>query len=151
MKSTRRNVLKELTAGLALRSLATGLPASVLLQPHKGFASTTTIPSQAARILILMTSQQGDPLNANVPRTYGPGAEEVAHTPNPALAPRTIRLQGRDYTVAKPWADMGARHIDRSLFFHHATYTPVHQDQSEVMRIMGAAANKDMLVSIIAR
>ncbi|MEL6190268.1 MAG: hypothetical protein AAFU79_37070, partial [Myxococcota bacterium] len=67
------------------------------------------------------------------------------------MAPTEIRLQGRSYTVAKPWADLGARHLERSLFFHHATYTPVHQDLPEVMRLMGAADDDEMLVSILAR
>lgn len=151
MKLNRRDLMKSTFGGLALRALATGLPASILLNPRPGRAALDTLSDGPGRMLIMFTSRNGDPLNANVPGTYGPGAEEVAHSADPRMAPTDLRLSGQRYTAAKPWADLPQNVLDRTVFFHHATYTPVHQDQPKVMRMMGATDDDDMLVSLLAR
>lgn len=151
MKLNRRDLLKSTLGGVALKTLATGLPASMLLKPRLARAAIDDLANGPGRMLILMTSGRGDPLNANVPGTYGAGAEQVAHSQDPLMAPTTLRLSGRQYTAAKPWADLPQSLLDKTVFFHHATYTPVHQDQSKVMKLMGATDDEEMLVSILAR
>jgi len=152
MKLDRRQLLKSTLGGLALRSVATGLPISMLLNPRLGRAAPLDALAEGpGRMLIMFASKNGDPLNANVPGTYGPGAEEVAHSPDPSMAPTNLRLSGQRYTAAKPWADLPQNVLDRTVFFHHATFTPVHQDQGKVMRMMGATDDDEMLVSILAR
>lgn len=152
MKLNRRDLLKSTLGGIALRAVATGLPASMLLNPRVGRAAPLDpLAEGPGRMLIMFASRRGDPINANVPGTYGPGAEEAAHPEDPAMAPTQLRLSGQRYTAAKPWADLPQNVLDRTVFFHHATYTPVHQDQSKVMRLMGATDNDEMLVSILAK
>jgi hypothetical protein len=147
----RRQFLRGALGGLALRSVASGLPAGLLLAPRAGRAQADPLAEGPGRMVILFTSQAGDPVNANVPGCYGPGAEEVAHPADPRMAPTELRLSGRPYTAAKPWADLPQRVLDQTVFFHHATYTPVHQDQSKVMKLMGATDGDEMLVSVLAR
>jgi hypothetical protein len=151
MNFNRRDLLKSTLGGLALRAVATGLPASILLNPRPGRAAIGDLADGPGRLLILFASNSGDPLNANVPGTYGAGAEDAAHSPDPRMAPTTLRLSGRSYTAAKPWADLPQNILNRTVFFHHATYTPVHQDQPKVMRVMGATDDDEMLVSLIAK
>ena len=151
MNVNRRDLLKSALGGLALKAVATGIPASILLNPRPGRAAIGDLAAGPGRMLILFASNAGDPVNANVPGTYGPGAEEVAHSLDPRMAATTVRLSGRSYTAAKPWADLPQGVLDRTVFFHHATYTPVHQDQPKVMRVMGATDDDEMLVSILAR
>lgn len=151
MKLNRRDLLKSAFGSMALRALATGIPASVLLNPRSSEAAVADLANGPGSMLILFTSQNGDPLNANVPGCYGGVASEVAHSPDPRMAGTTMRLSGRNYTGAKVWADLPQTTLDRTLFFHHATYTPVHQDQTRVMRVMGATDDNEMFVSQLAK
>lgn len=152
MKVNRRDLLKSTLGGIALRAAATGLPASLLLNPRPGRAAPFDgLADGPGRMLIMFASRLGDPINANVPGTYGPGADEVAHPPDPAMAPTTLNLSGQPHTAAKPWADLPQNVLDRTVFFHHATFTPVHQDQGKVMKLMGATDGDEMLVSLLAR
>ena len=41
--------------------------------------------------------------------------------------------------------------LARTSFFHHATYTLIHVDEQKVLRLMGSAANGEMLPSFISR
>jgi hypothetical protein len=146
--TSRRGVLAAMATvggGLILRSLATGLPAQILLNPLS--ASAQDMPT--GKILILSSSSAGDPVNANVPGTYG--LPNLFHSADPAMAATTLSLGGQSYTAAKPWADLPQTILDRSVFFHHATYTPVHGEMNRVQRMMDATEKNDMLVSLIAR
>lgn len=151
MRLDRRDLLKSALGGIALRAVATGIPASILLNPRPGRAAIGDLADGPGRMLILFASNSGDPINANVPGTYGAGAEDVAHSADPTMAATALQLSGRSYTAAKPWADLPQSVLDRTVFFHHATYTPVHQDQPKVMRMMGATDDDEMLVSILAK
>lgn len=151
MKLDRRQLLRSAFGGLALRATASGLPASLLLAPRAGRAQADPLAGGPGRMLILFTSQAGDPVNANVPGMYEGPATEVAHPEDPRMAPTELRLSGQRYIAARPWAELPQRILDQTVFFHHATYTPVHQDQSKVMRLMGATDSNEMLVSILAR
>ena len=72
---SRRNALMSTLFGagyVGLRALATGLPAAFLLDPRRALAdqpSPCPGTSSAAQFIILSTSGNGDPINANVPGT----------------------------------------------------------------------------------
>ncbi len=144
----RRSVLgaaATVTGGLILRSLATGIPAKVLLDPM----SATAQDMPTGRMLILSSSSAGDPVNANVPGTYG--YPELYHPEDPLMAETNLSLGGQQTSAAKPWADLPQNILDRAMFFHHATYTPVHGEMNRVQRMMDATEKKDMLISLLAR
>src|SRR5262249_59901612 len=81
-------------AGLVgLRSLATGLPAALLLDPRRALAAvpqSACAASANAQFVIFCTSGSGDPLNANVPGTYLD--TKIAHSKDPAMAPTPLTL-----------------------------------------------------------
>lgn len=122
--------------GLLWRSLATGIPAKILLDPLR--ASAEDLPT--GRILILSSSQAGDPVNANVPGTYG--FSDIFHPDTPEMAETALRLGDVETTAAKPWAGLSQKVLDRTVFFHHATYTPVHGELNRVQRMMDATDKK---------
>ena len=89
MKLHRRNMLYTAlfgAGGLGLKSLATGIPMSILARPLAARAQD----GAAARILILSTSSAGDPINANVPGTYEDPA--VEHSNDPLMAPTAMTM-----------------------------------------------------------
>src|SRR5688572_7206352 len=120
MKLTRRNMIRTALLGagaVGLRSLATGLPRDLLLDPSKAWAEDAPV----ARTLILAASSAGDPLNGNVPGTYGPELADLVHPSDPRMAATALSIGGRRATAAKPWADLGSAILDRTAFIHHAT------------------------------
>ena len=146
LKIGRRGVLgafATLTGGLILRSLATGIPARVLLNPLAAKAAPNP-----AKVLILSSSASGDPVNANVPGTYITG---VSHSADPAMAATNMKLGSLTTKAAKPWASLPQGVLNQTCFFHHATYTPVHGEMGRVQRMMDETEKHDMLISIIAR
>ncbi|MEM6996925.1 MAG: DUF1501 domain-containing protein, partial [Myxococcota bacterium] len=130
-----------------LRSLATGIPASVLLRPLSAGAGG---PGDG-RMLILSSDERGGPLNCNAPGTYDAAPTEIFHPQDASMAPTPLTLGGQPFVAAKPWADLPQSLLDQTCFFHHATYTPVHGEHSRVMKMMGATEKSDMLVSLLAR
>ncbi|MBL4688618.1 MAG: DUF1501 domain-containing protein [Nannocystaceae bacterium] len=129
-----------------LTSLATGIPAQVLLNPLTASAGD----KRDAKVLILSADERGGPLNANVPGMYEVGPTEIFHPQDASMAATELTLGGQTWTAAKPWADMPQTVLDQTCFFHHATYTPVHGEHSRVMKLMGATEKNDMLVSLLA-
>jgi len=123
---TRRDLLVSSLAGigyLGLRTLATGLPASLLLHPRRALADgMPTCAADKAQFVIFNTSGQGDPINASVPGTYEDA--NIVHSPDPALAPGPLTIRGQKYTAAAPWATLPADVLDRTCFFHLMTNTP---------------------------
>jgi uncharacterized protein (DUF1501 family) len=132
---------------VVLTSLATGIPAKILLDPLS--ASAGEPPK--GKMLILSSSSQGDPLNANVPGTYEVGPTQIFHSADPAMAKTALSLAGTSTFAAKPWAQLPQPLLDRTAFFHHATYTPVHGELNRVQKMMNATEKNDMLISLIAR
>jgi len=130
---------------LALQSLATGIPAKILLDPLSASASDL----RKGKILILSSSRHGDPINANVPGTYG--FNDVYHSTDPAMAETALSLSGTQTTAAKPWADLSQGILDQTAFFHHATHSPVHGEMARVQRMMDETEKNDMLISLLAR
>jgi hypothetical protein len=149
-KLSRRGVLGAFATcggGLILSSLATGIPAKVLLSPLTASADQPA----SGKMLILSSSSAGDPINANVPGTYEVGPTEIFHPADPAMAKTALSLGGTQTFAAKPWAELSQSVLDRTAFFHHATYTPVHGELNRVQRMMDATEKNDMLVSLISR
>ena len=156
-KHPRRHVLWTALFGggyVGLRALATGLPASFLLNPTRAYADTPdgAPPAPgAAQFLVLSTAGTGDPINANSPGTYDVPASypnPPLHSADPAMAPTPVSLGGQTYNAALPWSTLTA--LDRTQFFHHTTLTNNHSDQQKVMSLMGATMGGEMAVSIYA-
>ena len=153
MDASRRQLLIRSLFGagmLGLRSLATGIPMSILADPRRALAagSTTACPPNPAQYILFSSSGNGDPVNANVPGAYA--ITGIAHPPDPAMAPTALKLAGKLYTAAAPWALLPQAMLDRTCFFHHGTYTEQHSDLAEVMTLQGLVLQRDMLVSMVA-
>ena len=148
MTLSRRRVLLDSLFGagmLGLRSLATGIPMAVLADPRKASAAAC---NPNAQYLLLSSSVNGDPVNANVPGMYS--IPDIAHPADPAMAAAQLSLGGRMTTAATPWAQLPQPMLDRACFFHHGTYTVVHPDLGKVMKLQNFVSHQEMLVSLIA-
>lgn len=133
-----------------LRTLATGLPAWFLADPRRALAGPEPcVAPDKAQFLIFSTSAAGDSINTCVPGTYEDPL--IVHSPDPALAPRPLVIRGRPYTAAAPWASLPQAVLDRTVFWHIMTDTPVHSKQPDVLKLMGASPSREMLPSLLAR
>ena len=151
MYATRREAILAALFGagsIGLRAVATGLPASILLNPRRSLADACA-SRERAQFVIWATSGSGDPSNANVPGTYED--QGIAHSLDPLMAPTTMSLGGRSYTAAKPWASLPQSVLDRTCFFHHTTLTNSHANESKVLKLMGGIKRQEMLVSLLAQ
>jgi hypothetical protein len=145
MDRSRRDLMLQGLFGaglLGLRSLATGLPLSYLLHPRTALAGEAGAPgpaNTAAQYVIFSTSGNGDPVNANVPGTYG-----ISGTGNipPPIHPPSM--------TTTPWLALPSSVFGRTVFFHHATYTVVHPDEGKVLHLMNAAPTAEMFPSMLA-
>src|SRR5450631_992283 len=151
---TRRQALMSTLFGagyVGLRALATGLPASFLMNPRAALADPTTpsCTNAKAQYIIFNTSVNGDPINASAPGTYEDPA--IVHSPDPSMAPTSLTIQGQKYTAAAPWATLPQNVLDRTTFWHLMTNTPVHPKEPEVLKLMGMTAAGEMLPSILAK
>jgi hypothetical protein len=152
---TRRQALLSTLFGtgmIGLRALATGLPASFLLDPRRALAdlpATGCPDASKAQFVIFNTSGQGDPINANVPGTYEDAS--VVHSADPSMAPTEIQILGQPFTAAAPWALLPQAVLDRTCFWHLMTDTPVHPKEPDVLKLMGATAGGEMLPSLLAQ
>src|SRR4051812_29034161 len=146
---SRRKAIGSLLFGpgaIGLRSLATGLPVSFLLNPRRALAADPGPACAApdkAQYIILNTSGSGDPINASVPGTYDDAA--IVHSADPAMTPALLPLGGQSYTAAAPWATLPQAVLDRTCFWHIMTNTPVHPKEPDVLRLMGATYAGEML------
>jgi hypothetical protein len=159
--NTRRDALKAMLFGagyVGLRALATGLPASFLLNPRKALANMSSCGaasgpatgcSSAAQYFILSTSGQGDPINANVPGMYENSS--IVHPPSQLMAPTKFTMGGQSFTAAKPWSQLDQSVLDRMTFWHLMTNTFVHPAEQEVLRLMDVTAGPEMLPSILGK
>jgi hypothetical protein len=153
MQVNRRKVLMSTLCGagyVGLRSLATGIPAAVLL---RGASAIADNDASRAQFVILATSSNGDPLNANAPGTYassGPLAT-IAHNMDPTMAPTALSLGGVNTTAAMPWAQLPQNVLDRMAVWHLATGTPVHPREPDVLGLLGATVPDEMLPSLLAK
>jgi hypothetical protein len=152
---SRRNALLTTLFGtgyVGLRALATGLPASFLLNPRKAFADPATAACAAAdkaQYIIFNTSGDGDSINASSPGTYED--PNIVHSPDPAMAPKPLTMRGRSFTAGAPWATLPQAVLDRTVFWHIMTNTSVHPKEPQVLRLMGATQANEMLPSLLAK
>jgi hypothetical protein len=151
MTSRRRMILSTLfgAGGVGLRALATGLPAVFLSSPRRALADLTACVPEKAQSIIFSTSAAGDSINASVPGTYEDPM--IVHSPDPALAAKPLLIRGQTFTAGAPWAGLPQKVLDRTVFWHIMTDTPVHSKEPEVLRLQGAAAGREMLPSLLAR
>jgi hypothetical protein len=137
---------------VGLRSLATGLPISLLADARKAFARRS-VPGRErrdeAQFVIMSTSGDGDSINTSVPGTFEDPL--IVHAQDPSMAPTPLAIRGRTYTAAAPWATLPQHALDRTLFWHMMTDTPVHSKQPDVMKLMGATEAKEMFPSVLAK
>lgn len=151
---TRRDALLTALFGtgyVGLRALATGLPAWFLQDPARATAQSLECSIQAReklQYLIVSASSAGDPIGCNCPGTYEGAA---IHPDDPAMAPISIDFGGKPFQAATPWSLLSDAVRARTNFFHHVTLANVHGDQPKVMRLMGATAGSEMLVSVYAK
>ncbi|MFT3695280.1 MAG: hypothetical protein QM831_19260 [Kofleriaceae bacterium] len=156
--TTRRNLLRSALFGagfLGLRSLATGIPVSILSRGKDALADEMCSDASKAQFMILATSGNGDPLNANAPGTYftsGPMAS-ISHNQDPTMVPGSITLGGKGYTAAQPWTTKftDPNILNRMTVWHMMTNTPVHPKEPDVLCLMDQTAPKEMLPSLLAR
>ncbi len=155
MTVTRRDALLSTLFGagyVGLRALATGLPASLLMNPRRALAdpalSACAAPSRA-QYVIFCTSGNGDPINASVPGAYEDA--NIVHSPDPALAPKPLTIRGQQHMAAAPWSTLPQNVLDRTVFWHLMTNTPVHPKEPQVLELMGATPANEMLPSLLAK
>jgi len=97
MTTSRRNVLMTTLFGagyVGLRALATGVPAGILMKGRRAFADAapTCADRSKAQFIILNTSGNGDPINANIPGTYADPM--ITHSADPTMAATRMTLRG---------------------------------------------------------
>jgi hypothetical protein len=154
MSTSRRQVLLTTLFGagaIGLRSIATGLPVSLLLRPRRALADAPPdckSPNKA-QFVILSTSGGGDPLNASSPGTYEDA--NIIHSSDPKMAPTPLTLSGKQFTASMPWSTLPQNVLDRTVFWHIMTNTPVHPKEPDVLRLMGAIQDREMLPSLLAK
>jgi hypothetical protein len=152
VKITRRHLLLTTLFGggyLGVRALASGLPVGFLRNPRRALAQGQTCRPGAAQYLILSTSAAGDPINTSAPGTYEDPA--IVHSGDPALAPRPLVMRGQTFTAGAPWSTLPQQVLDRTVFWHLMTDTPVHSREPDVLKLMGASPAREMLPSLVAR
>jgi len=139
-------------AGLVgLRSLASGVPASVLLNPRRAMAAAPeggAADAGAAAVtdpqfVIYSTSSNGDPVNCNAPGTYDD--PKIYHPGDPSMASTPMTFGSRTVNGAKIWSTLGPSVLAQTSFFHHGTYTIIHPDEVKVLGLLGQVSNGEML------
>jgi hypothetical protein len=154
---TRREAILSTLFGagcVGLRALATGLPASFLLNPRRALAAGTGAggacsAADKAQYIIMSTSGGGDPINANVPGTYEDSM--VAHSMDLSMMATPLTIRGQSYMAAAPWSTLPQNVLDRTCFWHLKTNTPVHPKEPQVLELMGATSAGEMLPSLLAK
>jgi hypothetical protein len=128
------------------------LPAALLLDPRRALAAVPdggpAASTLAPQFVILSTSGNGDPINANVPGTYDD--PNISHSHDPSMTPTSLSIGGQPYTAAAPWATLPPSVLDRTCFWHIATTTPVHPKEPNVLRLMDRTQSDEMVPSILS-
>jgi hypothetical protein len=152
----RRDALLQMLFGaglVGLRSLASGVPAAILLNPRRAMAAADSgapsTPITNPQFVIYSTSFAGDPVNCNAPGTYDD--TNIQHPNDPSMVSTPISFGSRTVNGAKIWSTLPAATLARTCFFHHGTYTVVHPDEEKVLRLEGAVVGGEMLPSFLSR
>ena len=153
MKIDRRNLLTSTLFGagyVGLRALATGLPVGLFARGRRALADgSVCVDKTKAQFVILHTSGNGDPINANVPGTYAD--PNITHSADPLMAPTAMTIGGVQTTAALPWTQLPQTVLDRTTFWHVMTNTSVHPKEPDVLKLNGATAPAEMLPSLLAK
>jgi hypothetical protein len=154
MNISRRKALMSTLFGagyVGVRALATGIPATILLNGRRALAdaAATCADKAKAQFIVLNTSGSGDPINANVPGTYLDS--RITHSADPSMAATTFTLAGKATKAALPWSQLPQSVLDRASFWHIMTGTPVHPEEPNVLRLMGSTYADEMLPSLLAK
>ncbi|HEY1547288.1 MAG TPA: hypothetical protein VGG28_05690 [Kofleriaceae bacterium] len=156
----RRSLLMSTLFGagyIGLRSLATGIPAGILLGGRKALAdgAGSACTNSKAQYFVMSTSYLGDPLNANVPGSYFDIATgktaAVSHPLDSGMTPTQFAFGGNNVTAALPWSQMASSVLSRTTFWHIMSNTPVHPAEPQVLSLLNATQSNEMLPSIIAK
>jgi hypothetical protein len=163
---TRRDALFAALFGgsmIGLRSLVTGLPVKLLLDPKKAMADLQTAQCTGdmskAQYVILVTSGLGDPFSCNAPGTYddpttGIDLSSLVHPDTmlyPWMAPSKMTIGSSPaYTAAGVWSQLGP-YFSRMSLCHIMTNTPVHPKEPEVLQLMGATQYQEMFPSVLSK
>ncbi len=156
----RRSLLMSTLFGagyIGLRSLATGIPAGILLGGRKALAdgaANACASGSKAQYFVMSTSYLGDPINANVPGSYvqvNGQAANVSHPTDPTMAATQFAFGGGNVTAALPWAQLAPSVLSRTTFWHIMSNTPVHPAEPQVLSLLNATQSNEMLPSIIAK
>ena len=151
MDTARRRLLTQLLCGtglVGLRSMATGLPISFLLNPNRAAAAAPVCPTRP-QFLIMSSSDAGDPVNCNVPGTYED--PKIYHTPAPEMAATPLVLAGNRTQAARPWSSLPQATLDRTAFFHHSPLAIGHGSMFRVQGLMGGTAGGEMAVTTFGK
>ncbi len=157
MKVNRRDALLGMLFGagyVGLRSMATGIPAAVLLNPRRALAAlpdsgAAPPPVTKPQFVIFSTTGAGDPVNCNAPGTYDD--PNIGHPNDPTMAATPMTFGGSTIKGGAIWSMLPASILSRACFFHHGTYTVIHPDEGKVLRMMGGVAGGEMLPSMLSR
>jgi hypothetical protein len=153
---TRRDAVLSMLFGtglVGLRSLASGIPAAILLNPRRALAAgdggAPPATTRKPQFVIYSTSFAGDPVGCNAPGTYDdPG---IQHPNHPSMVATPMNFGGRTVSGAQIWSTLPAPVLARTCFFHHGTYTVIHSDEVKVLRLQGGVAQGEMLPSFLSR
>jgi hypothetical protein len=151
----RRSLLMSTLFGagyIGLRSLATGIPAGILLGGRKALADSAASAcanNAKAQYWVMSTSYLGDPINANVPGSYDISA--ITHPTQPTMAATKFAFGGGTTTAALPWASLPTNILNRTTFWHIMSNTPVHPAEPQVLSLLNTTQSNEMLPSIIAK
>jgi hypothetical protein len=151
MNTSRRNILLSTLFGtglVGLRALATGIPTSILLNPRRALADGCP-SSVKPQYVIITTSGGGDPINANVPGSYG--ITNLYNCPDATMAATDMTVGTIKYKAAAPWAMMANLDPTRIQFWHTMTNTPVHPKEPEVLGLMSAINPAEMFPSFLSK
>src|SRR5260221_8871367 len=111
MNLKRRDALLSMLFGaglVGLRSLATGVPAAILMNPQKAFAAGAGTDAGAApsaisnpQFLIFSTSGAGDPVSCNAPGTYDD--PNIGHPNDPSMVATPMAFGSEMINAGKIW------------------------------------------------
>src|ERR1700744_6602396 len=114
---TRRDTLMRVLFGaglVGLRSLASGIPASILLDPRRAMAAGDGGGAAGAikpQFVLYSTSFAGDPVNCNAPGTYDDPNIQLPTEPSMVSTPMTFG--SRSVSGAQSWATSSVATLSR--------------------------------------
>jgi hypothetical protein len=75
----------------------------------------------------------------------------ITHSADPVMAATSLKLGALQVTAGKPWASLPQSVLDRTSFWHLMTNTPVHPQEPDVLKLMGAIRPAEMFPSLLSK